>query len=43
MIADEDYVLAWIYHQRDKESLDVKISKKLESNKTVTVIADLLD
>ncbi len=43
VIADEDYVLAWIYHQRDKESLDVKISKKLESNKTATVIADLLD
>ncbi len=41
VIADEDYVLFWIYHQRDKESLDVKISKKLESNKTVTVIADL--
>ncbi len=43
MIADEDYVLVWIYHQRDKESLNVKISKKLESNKTVTMIADLLD
>ncbi len=43
MIADEDYVLFWIYHQRDKESLDVKVSKKLESNKTITVIADLLD
>ena len=43
VIADEDYVLAWIYHQRDKESLNVKVSKKLESNKTVTMIADLLD
>ncbi len=43
VIADEDYVLAWIYHQRGKESLNVKISKKLESNKTVTVIADFLD
>ncbi len=43
MIADEDYVLVWIYHQRDKESLNVKISKKLESNKIVTMIADLLD
>ncbi len=43
VIADKDYVLVWIYHQRDKESLDVQILKKLESNKTVTMIADLLD
>jgi len=43
VIADEDYVLVWIYHQRDKESLDVQILKKLESNKTVTMIADLLN
>ncbi len=43
MIINEDYVLVWIYHQHDKESLDVKISKKLKSNKTITVIADFLD
>ncbi len=43
VVADEDYVLAWIYHQRGKEPLNVKVSKELESNKTVTMIADLLD
>ena len=43
VIVDEDYVLVWIYHQHDKESLNVKILKKLKSNKTVTMIADLLN
>jgi len=43
MIINEDYVLIWIYHQHDKEFLNVKISKKLENNKTITMIADLLD
>jgi len=43
VIVDEDYVLVWIYHQHDKESLNVKILKKLKSNKTVIMIADLLN
>ena len=43
VVADEGYVLAWIYHQRGKAPLDVKVSKELGSNKTVTVVADLLD
>ena len=43
MIVDEDYVLFWIYHQHNKKSLNVKISKKLKNNKTVMMITDLLD
>jgi len=43
VVADEGYVLAWIYHQRGKGPLNVKVPKELGSNKTATVVADLLD
>lgn len=43
MIVDEDYVIVWIYHQCIKESLNVKVSKKLRSNKTITMMTNLLD
>jgi hypothetical protein len=43
VVADEGYVLVWIYHQRGKGPLDVKVPKELGSNKTATVVVDLLD
>ncbi len=43
VIADEGYVLVWTYHQRGKRPLDVKVPKELGSNKTATVVVDLLD